>query len=156
MDHWQRLRLDRSKQDGLQCDSVVLSDKSALFDVDGVTDGYLVDISYDVTLWPPSCTCEDNAWRGPELLCKHIVFVLSLLGVDEEFLSDCLWEPSQLELCEYLSVAPDCVGHTVCTRGAQSSPRQQLNIKKKFHDRLRRMRVHNTVSILPGEASTET
>ena len=68
-----------------------------MFEVEGVTDDYIVEINQQADLWPPTCSCEDNAWR-PDVLCKHILFVLQLLGVEEEFISDCVWEPEQAEL----------------------------------------------------------
>ena len=80
-----------------------------VFHVQGMSDEYLVEIGDDVEYWPPQCNCEDQYWR-PSILCKHIILCLATMGVDEEALGNCDWEPSQDELYEMLANAPSCIG----------------------------------------------
>ena len=83
-----------------------------MFNVQGVSRDYVIEIHEDSDLWPPRCDCEGNYYR-PDLLCKHIVLVLALLGVEDHNLEDCAWEPEQEELYELLGNAPSCVGCTM-------------------------------------------
>ena len=114
MEEWIRLRLERAKEHDLYCLSVELSDDSAIFLIDGVTDIYEVAINQDAQLWEvgvsPTCTCEDHMWRSS--VCKHIAFALQLMGCTDDFLlSECCWDgPDQAELYDWLSNAPSCVG----------------------------------------------
>ena len=121
MDEWQRIRLDRAKRYGLHCARVEFSDDSAMLLIDGVTGQYTVEINQNADLWPPTCTCEDNMWR-PDLFCKHIVYALKLMGIEDEFLIDCTWEPDQQDIYEYLSNAPDCVGCSLVANSTETKP----------------------------------
>ena len=109
MDGWQGLRLKRAVVQGIRVQRVDCSEDSFFFLVDGVSDNYIVEISQHVELWPPRCTCDDNHWR-PDVLCKHIIACLALMGVPYDLLQDSSWEPEQNDLHEYLFHAPDCVG----------------------------------------------
>ena len=103
MDTWQKLRLDRARQQDIVVTHVECSDNSLIFCVQGLSDEYLVEVDQDADMWPPHCTCEDNYWR-PDLLCKHTLVCLKLMGMEESFLSDCCcMGPEQDELHEYLS-----------------------------------------------------
>ena len=112
MDGWQAKRLERANEHDLSVTSVYCAEDSFFFSVQGLTDEYLVEFNEDVSLWPPTCNCEDNYWR-PDLLCKHIVLCLALMGVHARNLEDPCWEPQQDELYEILSKAPDCWGCTL-------------------------------------------
>ena len=113
MDSWQQLRLKRAVEQNIYVTHVECAeDDSFVFIVQGVNDVYAVHISQDVDLWPPLCDCEDNCWR-PDILCKHILTCLAVMGVEAQFLEDCCWEPSQQELIECLFRAPDCVGCSI-------------------------------------------
>ena len=109
-----RLRLMRAKEHDMHCASVEFSDDSVIFQIDGVTDRYEVEINQNSNFWEvgvsPSCTCEDYMWRS--CICKHIAFALKLMGCTDEFLlSDCCLDgPDQALLYEMLSNAPGCVG----------------------------------------------
>ena len=111
---WRKLRLERAEKQDLHCVRVYFSEDSAIFEIDGVTDRYEVEINQNSNLWDvgvsPTCTCEDHMWRS--CICKHIIFCLKLMGCTDDFLlSDCCWEgPDQVELYELLSNAPGCVG----------------------------------------------
>ena len=105
MDAWQKLRLARAKEQGLQCANVAFTDDSAVFWIVGLTGQYEVEINQDVDIWPPTCNCEDHSWR-PDVLCKHILFVLRELGAVDQDLADCCWEPRQADIFELLSFAP--------------------------------------------------
>ena len=109
MDEWQRLRLERAKEQDLHCVRVEFSDEAALFWIVGLTDQYEVEIDQNADLWPPSCTCEHHAWL-PDILCKHILLCLKLMRVEEDLLSDSLWTPEQTEIYDFLVNAPGCVG----------------------------------------------
>ena len=124
MDKWQAIRLNRAKQQDLQCANFTFTDDSAVFWIVGLTDQYEVEVNQHVDLWPPSCSCEDNAWR--DVLCKHILFVLRGLGAQDEDLADCCWEPAQHELYEYLSNAPDCVTYDIAAGRSESQRRQSV------------------------------
>jgi len=87
---------------------VEFTDESAIFWVNGITDIYEVEIDQNADLWPPTCTCEDHAWR-PDVLCKHILLCLKLLGAEDDMLADSYWEPNQQEIYQLLYNAPDCV-----------------------------------------------
>ena len=110
METWQKLRLDRARQQGIVVTHVECSDNSLIFCVQGVSDEYFVEVDQDADMWPPSCTCEDNYWR-PGLLCKHTLACLKLMGMDESCLSDCCWAPEQHELhkvlVDFVCVAAD-------------------------------------------------
>lgn len=108
MGKFQELRLDRAKRQGLRCMRVRFTEGAACFSIVGLSDMYEVLIDQDARLWPPTCSCADNAWR-PELLCKHITLVLHRMGAVDEQLSDCCWEPSQHEMYEMMFNAPDVV-----------------------------------------------
>ena len=102
MDEWQAIRLKRAKEQDLQCANFTFTDDSAIFWIVGLTDQYEVEINQDVDLWPPSCSCEDHAWR-PDVLCKHILFVLRELGALDDDLANSFWMPPQMEIYELLS-----------------------------------------------------
>ncbi len=112
MDAWQRLRLERAKEQDLHCVRVEFSEEAAIFWIVGLTDQYEVEIDQNADLWPPTCTCEDHAWR-PDLLCKHILLCFKLMGVEDDLLSDSYWEPEQHEIYDFLCNAPDCVGGSI-------------------------------------------
>ena len=69
---------------------------------------YEVLIDQDARLWPPTCSCNDQAYR-PELLCKHVTLALHRMGIGDEQLLDCCWEPKQLDIYEMMFKAPDVV-----------------------------------------------
>ena len=108
MERWQALRLQRAKHQDLHCVGIEFSNDSAIFWIIGLSDQYEVEIHQDADLWPPTCTCEDHAWR-PHVHCKHIIFCLAQMGVDDEYLADCEWEPVQEEIYEILTYAPNVV-----------------------------------------------
>ena len=113
MDAWQKLRLERAKEQDIYVTSVDCTPDGWIFSVQGVSDSYLVEVDENVGSWPPRCNCDDSHWR-PDVLCKHILLCLSLMGFDEQCLGDCSWDgPDQENLYEYLSNAPSCVGCTV-------------------------------------------
>ena len=112
MDAWQTLRLQRAKEHDIFVTRVDCTDDSFICSVQGLSDEYEVEICQDAELWPPNCTCEDHFWR-PDLLCKHILLCFKLMGVEDDLLSDCYWEPDQRDLYEYLCNAPDCVGGSI-------------------------------------------
>ena len=91
-----------------------IADDSFIFHVQGVSGEYIIEIYEDVTLWPPTCDCQDYYWRG-DVLCKHIILCIVLMGVDAGLLEDSDWEPQQEELYELLGNAPSCVGCTIAT-----------------------------------------
>ena len=112
-EEWHQLRLERARTQDLQCVAVQFTEDCVQVLVDGQTDRYTVEINQDAHMWDvgvsPNCTCQDHTWRN--CVCKHIAFVLVLMGASDEFLIDCLWaEPSQDELYEWLYNAPSCVG----------------------------------------------
>ena len=117
MDGWQAVRAKRASEHDLSVTSVHCAEDSFCFSVQGVTDEYIVEFNEDVSLWPPRCNCEDNYWR-PDLLCKHIVLCLVLMGFDAGLLEDSDWEPQQEELYELLGNAPSCVGCTIAPNHA--------------------------------------
>ena len=90
MDEWQALRLKRANEHDIGVTRVDCMDDAFCFSVQGLSDDYIVEIHEDVAYWPPTCNCEDNCWR-PEILCKHIILCLSLMGADERDLIDCSW-----------------------------------------------------------------
>ena len=109
MDKWPALRLQRSKSGDIYCESVIATDEGWMFSVVGCTDTYLVE--FDEDLWPPRCNCEDNYWR-PEVLCKHIIYLLRRMGIDEDRLVDPDFAPTQKEIYDMLTHAPDIVGES--------------------------------------------
>ena len=121
MDEWQRIRLDRAKRHGLHCARVEFSDDSAMLLIDGVTGQYTVEVNQHADLWPPTCTCEDHTWR-PDLFCKHFAFALKLMGIDDELLLDCTWEPDQQDIYKHMSNAPDCVGCSLAADRTETKP----------------------------------
>ena len=82
-----------------------------MFSVVGCTDTYLVEFDQDVDMWPPKCNCEDNYWR-PEVLCKHIMHLLIKMSVDPVRLEDLDFSPTQEEMYDMLTHAPDIVGES--------------------------------------------
>ena len=124
MEEWQATRLRRAQEQQIFVTRVDCADESFIFDVQGVSGHYEVEICEDVDFWPPRCSCEDNLWR-PDVLCKHILVCLKLMGVDEASLSDCRWEPTQEEVFDFLCNAPDCVGGSICPG---DFPRETHNI----------------------------
>ena len=112
MEHWQALRVQRSKDHDIRCTHLHYTDDSAVFTVVGTQgDVYRVEMAEDLDLWPPTCQCEDYVWRGPDFLCKHILFCLRLMGVEEAALRELFWEPHDQEtLLDFLCNAPDVVG----------------------------------------------
>ncbi len=112
MEEWPALRLRRATNQPIQCVRVeTTEDGCFLFTVRGSTgqQAYVVEIHEDVESWPPTCTCEDHYWR-PEVLCKHQVHCLLMMGVDDDRLSEWFWEPSQEEMYDILMCAPDAIG----------------------------------------------
>ncbi len=109
MEKWQNTRLCRAKKQDIYIYHVHSQEDSFIFVAQGLSDLYTVDVCQDIEMWPPRCDCEDNYWR-PDLLCKYIILCLRLMGVEEELLEDCCWEPEQRELYESLCNAPECVG----------------------------------------------
>ena len=110
MDTWQKLRLDRARQQDIVVTHVECSDNYLIFCVQGVSDEYLVEVDQDADMWPPRCSCEDNYWR-PGVLCKHILLCLKLMGFCDTDLENYCWDgPRQDELYECLCNAPSCVG----------------------------------------------
>ena len=112
MEHWQAVRAQRSKDHDIHCTRLHYTDDSAVFTVVGTQgDVYRVELAEDLDLWPPTCQCEDYMWRGPDFLCKHILFCLRLMGVEEDALRELFWEPLDQEtLLDFLCNAPDVVG----------------------------------------------
>ena len=112
MESWQELRLTRAKTEPIYVRRVDCAQDGFIFSVRGVSGNYDVQIAQDVRKWPPTCTCEDSFWRAEaDVLCKHILLVVRLCGVAEEYLDGSrYWWPEQQELYELLSKAPDCVG----------------------------------------------
>ena len=106
------MRAQRSKDHDIHCMRLHYIDDSAVFSVvETQGDVYPVEVAENLDLWPPTCACEDYVWRGPDFLCKHIMFCLRLMGVDEDALRELLWEPlDQKTLLDFLCNAPDVVG----------------------------------------------
>ena len=115
-EEWQRLRLDRARQQEIVVTHVESTDNSIFFCVKGLSDEYLVEVDQDANIWPPTCNCEDNYWR-PGILCKHILLCLKLMGFCDADLQNYWWEgPNQNELYEHLCDAPSCVGVSLESR----------------------------------------
>jgi len=126
MEAWQKLRLERAKEQDIFVTSVDCTNDSLIFTVQGVCDQYLVEVHQNVGMWPPRCNCEDAHWRA-DVLCKHSLLCLALMGVDGQCLEDCCWEgPTQYELYEYLSNAPDCVGCALAADRIESQRRESI------------------------------
>ena len=123
MEAWQKLRIVRSKEQDIFVTHVECAEDSLIFCVQGLSDEYLVEIDHDADMWPPRCTCEDNYWR-PDLLCKHTLACLKLMGMDESFLSDCVWVPEQQELHKVL-VDFVCVGADADLQGDNKQMRER-------------------------------
>ncbi len=109
MDAWQKLRLERAREQDIYVTRVDCIDDSFVFNVRGQSGDYEVEVYQDLELWPPTCNCDDNYWRQ-DVLCKHTLLCLKLMGVQDSCLEDCFWEPDQHELYEILCNAPECVG----------------------------------------------
>ena len=91
MESWHKMRLSRvsrAKEQDIYVKSVECVDDSFIFTVHGVSDEYIVQIEENAEMWPPQCNCEDCYWR-PDILCKHILLCLALMGVDANDLEDC-------------------------------------------------------------------
>ena len=101
MEAWQLLRLDRVKKQDMFVTHVDCAEDTLIFCVHGLTDEYLVEVDHHADMWPPRCSCDDNYWR-PDLLCKHTLACLKLMGMDERFLGDRCWVPEQHELNKVL------------------------------------------------------
>ena len=112
MEGWQGLRMQRAMEQDIVVTRLDIADDSFIFHVQGVSGDYMIEIDEDVGMWPPTCDCPDYFWRG-DVLCKHIVLCLALMGVDALLLEDCDWEPEQEELYELLGNAPSCVGCSI-------------------------------------------
>ena len=117
MEGWQGLRMQRAVEQDIVVTRLDIADASFIFHVQGVSGEYMIEFYEDVTLWPPTCDCQDYYWRG-DVLCKHIILCLVLMGVDAGLLEDSDWEPQQEELYELLGNAPSCVGCTIATNRA--------------------------------------
>lgn len=102
MDAWQKLLLERAKEQDLHCFRFHLSDDAACFSVMGLSDIYEIEIFQDADLWPPTCTCEDHAWRRGAVLCKHVLLCLKLMGVEDQWLEDYSWVPSQEDIYVFM------------------------------------------------------
>ena len=113
----QGLRMKRAQEQYISVAHVDCTDDSFIFHVQGVSGEYMIEIYEDVTLWPPTCDCQDYYWRG-DILCKHMILCLVLMGVDAGLLEDSDWEPQQEELYELLGNAPSCVGCTIAPNHA--------------------------------------
>ena len=112
MDEWPALRLRRATRQPIACERIeTTEDGCFLFTVRSSTgqQHYIVQIYEDIEEWPPRCTCEDAYWR-PEVLCKHQVYCLKMMGVPEDRLSELFWEPSQKEMYDILMCAPEVLG----------------------------------------------
>ena len=120
---WQKLRLDRAKEQDIFVTHVECAEDSLIFCVQGLSDEYLVEVDHDADMWPPRCTCEDNYWR-PDLLCKHTLACLKLMGMDETCLGDCCWLPEQHELHKVL-VDFVCVGADAEMQGDNKQMRER-------------------------------
>ena len=114
MEGWQGRRMKRAQEQDISVTHVDMTHHSFIYHVQGVSGEYMIEIYEDVTLWPPTCDCQDYYWRG-DILCKHIILCLVLMGVDAGLLEDSDWEPQQEELYELLCNAPSCVGCTIAT-----------------------------------------
>ncbi len=137
MDAWQKLRLERAKCQEIYVTSIDCTDDSLIFTVQGVSDDYMIEVNQDVELWPPRCDCDDNYFR-PDILCKHTLLCLALMGVDGQCLEDCCWEgPTQYELYEYLSNAPDCVGCGIAADRIDSQRRESIGRAPDSQERTR-------------------
>ena len=124
METWQKLRLDRARQQEIVVTHVECTDNSLIFCIQGMSDEYLVEVEQDADLWPPRCSCEDNYWR-PDALCKHILICLKLMGFCDTDLENYGWEgPEQNELNEHLCTGPSCVGVSL-----ESRPGNNINIE---------------------------
>ena len=112
MEDWQAVRAQRSKEHDIHCTRLSYTDTSAVFTVIGAQgDVYAVEVAEDLDLWPPTCECEDYVWRGPDFLCKHILYCLRLMGVEENALQELSWEPwDQETLLDFLCNALDVIG----------------------------------------------
>ena len=121
MEGWQGLRIKRAQEQGLTVTHVDCTEDSFMFNVQGVSSDYVIEIYEDVDFWPPRCDCEDNIWR-PDIRCKHILLCLALMGVEERDLEDCNWVPQQEELYAILANAPDCVGCTLSKNHGTKKP----------------------------------
>ncbi len=110
MDEWPVLRLRRATRQPIACERIETTEDSCfLFTVRSSTgkQRYIVEIYEDVDGgWPPRCTCEDACWR-PEVLCKHQVYCLKMMGAPSDRLTELFWEPSQEEMYDLLMCAPD-------------------------------------------------
>ena len=104
------MRLARAKTHPITCEtSEATQEGTFLFTITGTAgDRYIVEVEEDVELWPPRCSCEDNLWR-PDVFCKHIVYCLLRMGVEERVLGEWHFEPSQEELYMILMNASDVV-----------------------------------------------
>ena len=111
--------MKRALEQGIRVQRVDCSEDSFVFTVQGINDIYIVEISQHVEWWPPRCTCDDNHWR-PEVLCKHIIACLALMGVPYHFLQDSSWEPEPHDLHEYLFRAHECVKCAIAPNHATS------------------------------------
>ncbi len=112
MEKWPAVRLSRAKEQAITCEGLECSQSGCfIFFMRGSTgERYTVEVEEDIDLWPPTCTCEDHIWR-PDLLCKHIIYCMRLMGVDEACPEEWCWEPStQEEVYGILMNAPDVVG----------------------------------------------
>ena len=110
MEHWQSVRAKRSRDHDIHCNQLDFTQDSIVFTVLGTqSDEYKVEVLENISKWPPTCTCEDYVWRGPEFLYKHICYCLRFMGVEESALNELCWEPKDEQtLLEYL-----CNAHKV-------------------------------------------
>lgn len=93
METWSEVRVKRSKDQGIRCDDVISTDAGWICSVIGVTDCYIIEIDDE---WPPRCNCEDSYWRA-DVLCKHIMHILLMLGIDENRVMDIDYHPTKDE-----------------------------------------------------------
>ncbi len=106
------LRLRRATQEPIACERIeTTEDGCFLFTVRSSTgqQRYIVEIYENIESWPPRCTCEDAYWR-PEVLCKHQIYCLKMMGTPDDRLKELFWIPSQEEMFDILMCAPDAVG----------------------------------------------
>ena len=109
METWPSLRLQRATHEPIACEHIETTEEGCfLFTVRSGTgpQRYIVEIWEDVEEWPPRCTCEDAYWRS-DVLCKHQIYCLRMMGVPDSHLTELFWEPSQEEMYDLLMWAPD-------------------------------------------------
>jgi len=104
---WQAARCDRALDQDIAVIGLDYTDDEVIFRVRGISDEYHVVINQNADLFSSlECACEDSVFRGSEVRCKHLCYVLLALGAEEQDVSDPDYEPTQDELTELLMYAP--------------------------------------------------